>query len=131
MDIFNKFATDGEAEVKGVWHPMGDMRLKIARDTNPVYTEAVSALYEENRLALEGKGPEVDALNLSIMAQASAKGLLLDWDGNVTYKGEKLAYSYENAVMVLKHPDFMRLVRQKAADQSHYRLVKEEEQGKT
>jgi hypothetical protein len=131
MDLFNKFATDNEAEIKGVWHPMGDMRLKIARDTNPAYTEAVSSLYEENRLGLEGKGADVDALNLSIMAQAAARGLLLDWDGNVTYKGEKLAYTYDNAVMVLKHPDFLRLVRQKAAEQSHYRLVKEEEQGKT
>lgn len=131
MDFFRSYATDEKAENEGVWRKLGDCELLIARDTNENFSNAVSALYEANREALEVKGDASKELNRTIMAEAAADGLLKGWRGNVVWDGAPLEYNRENAIKMLKLPDFMRVVRRMAAEETQYRLHKEAEQGKT
>lgn len=131
MDLFRSYATDEDSENEGVWRKLGDCELLIARDTNETFSNAVSKLYETNREALEVPGKDSKELNRRIMAEAAAEGLLKNWRGKVTYDGQDLPYSRENAVKVLMIPDFMRAVRRMAAEEGQYRLHKESEMGKT
>lgn len=132
MDLFRTYATDETQEAEGVWRKLGDIELKIARDTNEAFTNAVSRLYEENREILSGPATdESKAVNRRIMAEAAADGLLKDWRGPVQINGQDAAYTRENAIKVLMVPDFMRVVRRMAGEESQYRLFKEGEMAKT
>lgn len=131
MDLFRSYATDEASETEGVWRKLGDCELLIARDTNEEFSNAVSKLYDANREALEVPGKDAKELNRRIMAEAAAEGLLKGWRGKVSYDGQELPYSRENAIKVLMIPDFMRTVRRMSAEEAQYRLHKESEQGKT
>lgn len=131
MDLFRSYATDEASENEGVWRKLGDCEIQIARDNNEAFSNAVSKLYDANREALEVPGPEAKELNKRMMAEAAADGLLKNWRGKVSYDGQDLPYTRENAIKVLMIPDFMRVVRRMAGEETQYRLHKESEQGKT
>jgi aldehyde:ferredoxin oxidoreductase len=69
-------------------------------------------------------------VNDEIMVRVVAKTLLKGWEG-LSYKGAEVAYTYDNACLLLGHKDFRALVVEIANDIKTF-LVKEEiAQGKT
>ena len=54
----------------------------------------------------------------------------MGWDGEISYKGKKYAYSEEAAKMLLAHRDFRDTVSKVASDMETFKLVKDEEDEK-
>lgn len=129
LDIFAKYATDTNAEENGVEVPVGDATLIIARVGNTKYSKKLTELVKRHEVALNIEGPAADALNEKLMVQAVADTILLGWK-NLGYKGEILEYSKENAMMVLGHADFRKVVMTLANDMEAYRVKQEVEAGK-
>lgn len=129
MDIFNTYATDETAEKDGVWVEIGDAKFLVARSGNPKYSKKLSKLYERNRKLLEAKDDNADRLSEELMTTVLAETILLGWEG-VKFKGENLAYSTENAKMVLAFKDFRKQIVQAADDFEAYKVKQEEEQEK-
>lgn len=124
MDIFTTFATNQDKEVNGSWVPLSlatGAELLIARAGNRLHAKMMTALYKEHRLSLENTDPDVasktdELLNIKAIAATILKG----WK-KLKYKGEELAYSVENAEMLLAHGDFRALVMSHARSMDLFR----------
>jgi len=99
MDL-SSFESNVEASEDGVWNDLSeDSRIKVARYGNKKFNKLLQAkmspykrLIDQNRLD--------DDISEKILNEAIVGGILLDWEG-LTYQGEPLSYSRENAMMVL------------------------------
>lgn len=137
MDIFETFASNEAAEENGTWFPFGeDAELLVARGGNRYYERLMMRLYDQNRVALEGfdsdddqKVKEADEASDRIMIEVFARTLLKGWRGNITYKGQPLEYSVENAKLLLAHRRFRVKVGEFADNAAAFALKKEVEQG--
>lgn len=131
IDLFNEFATNTEAEEKGVWQEFAPgTKFLIARSTNKHYSRALTKAFEKNRATLSRTSDAAEAMSEDIMIGVIARTILLDWEG-VVYKGKPLEYSFENARELLSHKDFRRWVMSKAEDLDSYKAVQEaEDEGK-
>lgn len=130
IDLFAAFSTDADKEEKGtptLLPGCGDTKWLIARAGNPDYARLLSSLYKRHRAVLESKGKEANAKSNEILAEVYAKTILLGWEGTVIYKGEKLAYSEKNALMLLKSNDFRALVESVATDYNTFKSVTDSE----
>lgn len=130
IDLFAAFSTDPVKEEKGTQTMLpgcGDTKWLIARAGNPDYARLLSSLYRRHRAVLESKGKEANAKSNDILAEVYAKTILLGWEGTVTYKGEKLAYSEKNALTLLKSTDFRALVESVATDFNTFKSVSDSE----
>lgn len=126
LDIFKKFATDESLENNGTWRDIGGgARLLIARSGNKAYARALAKAYEMHKAVLDLGDDAADSKSDEVMAGVVARTVLLGWE-NVQFKGRDIAYTVENAVMLLKIRDFRRLVMTLADNQEAY-LVKEEQ----
>jgi hypothetical protein len=129
IDIFAQFATDESAENNGAWHPIGgDSELLVARSGNKAYAKLLTALVAEHRPILDLKTDVADAKSDEIMSDVLAKTILLGWK-NLSYKGQAISYTVDNAKKLLKHGDFRGLVIRLAEDADAYRAKMEVEQG--
>lgn len=126
MDIFATYAADETKEQDGVWHDIGDSSFLIARSGNAKYSKHLSRAYEKNQKALERKDDGADKLAEKLLTETLAHTVLLGWK-NVTFKGEQLEYSIENAAMLLSIKDFRKQIVGLAEDFSHYKAVQEAE----
>ena len=131
IDLFNEFATNTEAEEKGVWQEFAPgTKFLIARSTNKHYSRALTKAFEKNRATLSRTSDAAEAMSEDIMIGVIARTILLDWEG-VVYKGKPMEYSFENARELLSHKDFRRWVMSKAEDLDSYKAVQEaEDEGK-
>lgn len=129
MDIFASYATNETSETEGVWVEIGDAKFLIARSGNPKYSKKLSKLYDRNRKLLEMKDEAADALSEKLMISVLAETILLGWE-NVQFKGATLAYSDENAQMLLKFKDFRKQIAQASEDFEAYKVTQEAEQEK-
>jgi hypothetical protein len=129
MDIYATYATDEDAEVNGVWQHLGDANLLIARANNPRYARMLTSLAEKHQLALDKGDDDSDALSNKLLIDVFAETILLGWE-NVSYNGESLPYTLENARKVLAHKDFRREVARLAESIDAYRVKVEEAQAK-
>lgn len=129
MDIFAAYAVDENLEVNGTWMEVGDAKFLVARSGNKNYVKALSKAVERNRKALNRRDDEADKLSDKLMAEVIAKTILLGWEG-VKYQGKPLEYNAENAVMVLKHPEFRKEIMQLADDFDQFKAQKEAEEEK-
>jgi len=124
----NKIATDGDAEVNGVWTPdLGDgLKLKIARINNPHYAREVMRFAKEHTNAfntLDIDADEDDEALIKIYAQT----ILLDWEG-LEEDGKEVVYSIDEAFRIMhKYRDFYLLVKTEASKVEYFRLKKIEE----
>lgn len=110
LDIFEAYATDEEAEENGVWVPLGeDTELLIARDGNDECERLVERLMMEKADKLAAGGDLAKKAQREIEIEVTAATILKGWKG-VSYKGEAIEYSDENARKVLQHKDFRRRV---------------------
>ncbi len=128
MDLFTAFATDEQREIEGAWFdvPGGDVRILVARSTNPVYTKAVVKAYE--KYAKAPKNASTEKQQEADYIKVMAKHLLLGWE-NVVYKGKKMPHSEENAQTLLKMKDFRLFVQQCSDDFNAFKAANEEEVG--
>lgn len=129
LDVFATYATDENAELNGVWQPHLDSSLLIARAGNTRYLRVMSEKFEANQQLLDSKDEKAEALSNQLMAEIYAETILLGWK-DLGYQGKELAYSRENAVMILKHKDFRRVVANLADKIDAYRAKTEEAQVK-
>lgn len=135
MDVFKQYATDEAKEADGVWIPLGreddpkGAALLVARSGNKKYTKLITREVEKNQRALDIKGDEADALSDALMIGVMANTILLGWK-NIEFKGAPLAYTVDNAKILLGVKDFRKLVARLSDDIEHYRNAQEVEQGK-
>jgi hypothetical protein len=128
LDIFTTFATDEKLEVEGVWRALqGDSRLLLARSGNERYIKKLNDLYTLHQQKLSEKTPEAEKLNRDLMNEVIASTILLGWE-NLSYKRKPIAYSVENAKMLLAHSEFRDKVVAMAQDMDAYRAKLEDEQ---
>lgn len=138
MDIFSLFATDAKSEEKGRAFTKefgGKSTFIIARSGNRSYTRDIQAQFEAHRHTLELKDTpeqqqESDDLSFKIMGEVMARTILLGWSGEVSYKGVPVEYSYENAVMLLKHKEFRAKINQLADDYRKFLVEAQEKDEK-
>lgn len=130
LDIFAQYATDETLENNGTWHKLGkDSRLLVARAGNRNYARALNRKVEANRVALDVADDNADKVSDEIMADVMSETILLGWE-NISYKGEPLAYTRDNARMLLLIKDFRAQVGRFADDFESYKVKQEVEQGK-
>ncbi len=127
FDVFEKFATDETKEECGTKVSLGKgVSLTIARASNSKF---LAMLQEEaDRVAEQSialNATEAEDLDKNTMLGVLATTILLDWEG-VAYKGKVLKYSKENAVKLLRHKDFRKLVMDHANDFELYRAKLED-----
>jgi hypothetical protein len=121
LDLFSQFATDAQAELNGVRVPYQGVVFIIARSGNKRYGKLLAEKFKKHQVQLELKDDAADELSDKLMAEIMAETILLGWEGDIGYKGEKLAYSKENAVKVLMHPDFRAFISKLADDREKFR----------
>ena len=126
MDIFKEFAVDESKENEGVWHALCEGRMLVARAGNRRYARMLSREVEKHQRELDAKTDAADALSDKIMIDVMANTILLGFEG-LTFKGAPLAYSVENAKMLLSVKDFRSLVNARANEFDAYRAVQEED----
>lgn len=129
MDIFATYAVNEDLENNGTWMELGDAKFLIARAGNRSYSKLFTKEYERNQRALEAKDDNADKLAEKLMIKVIAKTILLGWE-NVKYQGKDLAYSVENAEMLLAHKDFRREIVKMSEDFDAFKMQKEAEEEK-
>ena len=131
FDVFEKFATDETKEECGTTVHLGEgVSLLIARAGNANFLKLVQEeadrVAEESVAVSEDKAAEIDK---EAMLFVLAKTILLGWEG-VAYKGKPIKYSVPNAVKLLRHKEFRKLVMEHANDLDHYRAKLEDDDEK-
>jgi hypothetical protein len=129
MDIFAKFATDESKEEKGVWHPLGDSQILIARDGNKEYGRELGRLVEKHKVALEEKGEHADKVSDEIMIELLSKYIFIGHKG-LTFKGEAVEDTPAGRAKLLAVKDFRKHVVTLSQQVEHYRVQAEEAAGK-
>ena len=133
IDLFSAFATDDAVEQEGVKTQLpnaGDTLFIVARMPNKHYSNLIQKQVKMNRAVLDSKGDAAEKMSDAILTDVMAKTILLGWDGEISYKGKKYAYSVEAAKMLLSHRDFRDTVSKVASDMETFKLVKDEEDEK-
>ena len=127
FDVFEKFATDETKEECGVVVSLGEgVSLTIARANNANFLKFVQE--EADRVAEKSvalSAEDAEALDKKTMLGVLAKTVLLGWKG-VAYKGKVIKYSVDNAVKLLSHKDFRKLVMEHANDIEYYKAELED-----
>ena len=131
IDLFSDFELDTKKSLEGVRVPYrGDVVLVIARQGNGKYRAAIQAAMKRNKRVLDvlpekEKEDKWNELTIEILAST----VLVGWE-NVYYKGKPLAYSVENAKLLLQMELFRNFVVDKASDETAYKAVQDEEEEK-
>ena len=129
LDIFAKYATDESLEANGTWREIGGgAELLVARAGNKAYSKLLTKLVENSRKVLDLNDDVADAKSDEIMVAVMANTVLLDWKG-ISFKGEDLPYSVENAKKLLAIKDFRKVVSGFSEDLSAFRAKEEAAQG--
>jgi hypothetical protein len=125
----NQLAIDYEKSTKGIWVDFTkEVKFLIAKKPNPKFDEELAKLIEPF-LASIAAGTFDDVLDKLITAKATAKTVLLGWEG-ITVDGEPYEYSYENALEMLtnkNYTDVYRFVLTIAHSAERYRVHNIEE----
>lgn len=128
IDLFADFAVDETTANSGVWVPYrGDVEFLIARHSNRKYRDVLQNLYKRNKAVIDRGGDAAEDKMKEILVEAMAKGILLDWRGGMTFQGEPLTYSVDNAKKLLELEGFRDWVDGQAKAEEAYKAVKEEE----
>lgn len=130
VDFFNEYATDETAEHNGAEVPIKGRTFLIARANNRAYGKLLTKEYNKHQRVLDAKDAVADAKSDEIMIDVIARTILKGWIGIINFKGEKLAYSLDNAKKLLALKDFRTDIMRAAEDREVYRLIKNQEQEK-
>lgn len=127
FDVFKLYAVDAAKEQSGVVIDLGGGRsMTIARlgGSNRKYSARLAEEYEKYRELLSSSAAEAEELDNEIVANVFAETILLGFEG-FAYDGEPLPYSRENAVKILKHPEFRSLVMKHATRLENFKVKKD------
>lgn len=133
---FNKFLTDPEKELKGVWVDIpgnapneSRLRLLIARITNPNYEAMYRKLTLPFTASIQSQTLDPET-HREIQCRCLSHYILLGWE-NLEVNGAPVEYSQAKAYeLLLSSRDFMKLVFSYSIDQELFRLeVKKAVQG--
>jgi len=131
LDIFNEFATDEKKENEGVNINLGGgASVLIARRDNDNYLKQVQK--EADAFAISSQGLSAEAYEKAdkeVLTKILAKTILIGWK-NLSYKGKLLPYNNKNAIMLLSHKDFRRLIMKHASDMANYKAELEDQDEK-
>lgn len=117
----NVFKTNASVEVTGVWHDLGDGRIRIARFNNPAYLKVIRRLTTPFAKLINTETDEAIEKVNEITIEAMAEAIVVGWE-RLMDEGQELQYSKENAMMLLtKYPDFREWASQKALSAKYYR----------
>ena len=131
VDLFADFAVNEALSQDGVWVPYnGDVEFLIARAGNKNYRKVAQALYKKNERLLDSKTDAATEKLTEIVVESMAKGILLNWRGNVQFQGEPLPYSLDNARKILKHERLRDWIDAQAKDEAQFAAVQEDENEK-
>ena len=126
----NSTFTDGNLEKEGVWVDYFEgSKLKVASKESPEYKAYLARLAQRHKLKIGGQPkPETMVLMKSVMSDAMAKHLLLDWKGISLNGEEEVPYSYATGKMVLLNSiELYEFVDNAAEDHAQFRIEQEEE----
>ena len=124
MEFYTIYGFDEKLENDGVWMTLDPESEKPAKVlvgalNSERYQQAVFKLRQANLEALTAN-PDSDALAKSLMVEAMAETILLGWE-NVTFNGEELVYSKDNAMKLLQFRQFRETVMIFAMERENYR----------
>ena len=130
MDLRKAFATDTEAEIKGVPFEYGDSTFILARKFNPTHRKLFSKLWKANRRVVEGEGDAAEKRADEIMCEVMSKTILLGWK-NVQVDGKDLPYSQQAAYdLLLEMRDFREVIDTASAELKRFKVHQDEEDEK-
>lgn len=124
MDIKKEYGTSKELEKEGVWIEVGeDAKIRVCRANNKKYMKEIEKLSRPYKKQIRRgtiSGEKFD----SIVIEASAKFILVDWEG-IKEDGVTVDYTPEQSLRLLTDfPDFREVVSEIAMDFNNF---KEEE----
>jgi hypothetical protein len=129
LDIQASFLTDPKLEDEGVWKPIGKgAELLLARAGNRKYAKMLNKQITANSNTLDLDDDIAEAKSDEIMITCLAAHVLLGWK-KLSFGGKEVAYSPENAKMLLAVKDFRKLVMRLSDDMEAYLVKKEVQQG--
>lgn len=128
-DIFNDFATNAEAESKGVWEDYNsDVSFLIARANNSEFNRLITRLVKQHRALLDSKTEASQKKSEELLVETMAKTVLLGWRGEFNFQGQPMGeYSIEKAKKLLSIKDFRAWVSGISEDHARFKAVKDEE----
>jgi hypothetical protein len=128
IDLFSAFAVDTALEQEGTKTELpgaGDTKFTVAREGNKAYSKLIQKLVKQNRAVLDSKGDASEQKSDEILVEVLAKTVLLGWEGEVLYKGKPMAYSLENAKLLLANKEFRAVVQKVSSDLENFKQVKD------
>lgn len=125
-DVFALFATDEKKVVEGTVIALAkDVSIKVARVGNDRYQARMLEVSEENLANIQSLPKEEgEKLDLDLHIQVLAETVLVGFEG-LSYKGKPIKYSVDNAVKLLKLPEFRRMVIRHAQNLENFLLKQE------
>ena len=129
MSLYNKFATDKQAETEGIILEYGDgvkVRINRASGAVPRFAEAVRKFMPN--IAKDGSSIAYSKKTIDqerAMALVLAHGILLEWEGVTDQEGKELPFTTDNVVKVLTDlPDFASDIMDRAMDAENFNAAK-------
>lgn len=125
-DVFALFATDEKKELEGTVIPLAKgVSMTIARMGNERYQAKMIEAAEENLEAVRSlPKKEAEAFDLELHIKVMAETILVGFTG-MSYKGKPIKYSVENAVKLLRLPEFRKVVVRHASRLENFLLAQE------
>jgi hypothetical protein len=103
MKLYQKYETDLQAEVEGVWVELAQgVKIKVARWLNDNHIRVLDRLKAPYRDQIRAGIPLEKDIMLSIASDAMSEAILLGWEGFEKEDGTELPYSKEEAAKALK-----------------------------
>jgi hypothetical protein len=105
----------------GVWKEYEDSKFLIAHISNMKFQRALSRLQQPHRRKLQ-EGTLDPKVNQAIVCEAMAEGVLRNWGGVKTSKGDDVLYSKANALALLtRDPEFRDWVTEVSTHMANFR----------
>lgn len=123
----NKFKSDINKATNGVWVPLWDGRVKIARADNKNYRKAFAEKLKPYRREVQNKSLPDETLQ-RIVLECFAETILLDWEG-FEEDDKPLPYSKEKVIEIMSNEQFEDLaLKLYELSKDHTLFLQEEEQ---
>ncbi len=101
-NLYEKYQTDPDAEIEGVWVDFGDgIRMKIARMFNERHNAELEKLRGPYKAVLNSGGEIPEPARTEIAARAMAVAIIKDWEGVEGDDGKPQPYTAERGYQAL------------------------------
>jgi len=107
----SKLKGNPKAEQEGVWEEYeGNFKVKVARLGNPLYEAHLQRLMKPHLRKFRGGSIPLE-LAASMTQKATARHILLGWEGLLDDDGKPIPHSVEKATEILTNPDYRQFFR--------------------